>query len=117
MDILATSADPLITNVEVLVGCGLLSDTNEGPVDSGYKVPCIVSNVSESTSQSVECSGNILAETISILDSERQKASSGVKKFAEESLECPFLAPGECEILALPDDYGTAVYGNSQYVH
>lgn len=116
-DILATSADPLVTLVKVLVGGSLLSDTNEGPVDSCYKVPCIVSNVSESTSQGVECSGNIFTETISILDSEAQKATSRVKKFAEESLESPFLAPGKCEVLALPNDYSTAVYGNSQYVH
>jgi hypothetical protein len=103
--------------VEVLSGGGLLSDTDEGPVDSCNKVPGVVTDVDDGTSQGIDGPDDVGADPTESGETNIHEVSGGVEKLTEQSLESPIIAPRHVVVLALRNDNGTAVYGNSKNVH
>ena len=75
-NILGTSADVLVTDIEVLFGCGFLTDTDKCPVDGSNDVPSVVTNVGERTSDSSKCSVDILSKVASRLGGKAEKAGA-----------------------------------------
>ena len=108
----------LISDVEVLLGLLLLTDSDEEPVDGSDDIPCVGTQVGKCASQSVDCFKQVVRQVCTdVLNAVLDESGGGVDKITEHHLECPVFTPWDAVVFALIDNHRTAVNVNSEYVH